>query len=108
MVLVIHTCIILQNIGLVVWRDGYESELFTNALSSVENGHFLDEDGNEKPFFWCTREGFESTTGVVNDTQWDLRLELREAEIMNEAHYFGLKHDLAEHLWENQGLRTQC
>lgn len=44
------TAIIMHNMIVEARRDGYESQLFNIAEEPVENGNFIDEDGNERPF----------------------------------------------------------
>lgn len=51
-----EVCIIIQNMILELRREGYESELLVEAETAIEEGLFIDENGNEKEFKWCTKD----------------------------------------------------
>lgn len=45
---VMKTAIILHNIIVEAWRDRYSSDLYELAVEASNNGHSLDENGEEK------------------------------------------------------------
>lgn len=50
-------------------RDGYDCDFFSLVELSVKNGHFLDDIGNEKRFFWQTGDILPGGSNAVIENE---------------------------------------
>lgn len=98
--------IILHNMVVESRRDGYESELWKEAIDVVESGYFLDEAGGQKQFMWHTRESIGEANGSpLSSESWAAKVCERDTRITDEVEHFSLKQDIIDHVWQHWGVR---
>lgn len=82
---VMKVAIILHNMIVEHYRDGYGSGLFQEAEKAVEHGSFIDENDEAKPFHWQSRNAQNEVRAVVlTDTEWARQLADWQEFVMDE------------------------
>lgn len=88
----------MHNMVVELRSDGYDTNMFEAAKDPTEKGMFLDEQRNEKPFKWFTKERTEEEGGTVTQFDWAKQLSLRYSVIVDEIEHYFINSDLVEHL----------